>query len=95
MKKGAEGTMEMLASMPLMERQRATNLNDALTSFRQTSEWGNRGLKGPFARFYMPQHKVHFLTSTNADSGRRCGGREDLSSRSVAVFTIFACASWG
>lgn len=47
-----------LAAMPREQCELAKRLSAAITSVRQTAEWGNRGLKGPFARLYMPQDEV-------------------------------------
>lgn len=49
--------IDALAELDLDARREALALNASLISIRQMSEWGNRGLKGPFARLYMPQHR--------------------------------------
>lgn len=58
LKTGADAVQDQLGHLPLPERQARIALDNAVVSIRQMSEWGNRGLKGPFARLYMPQDEV-------------------------------------
>lgn len=51
----ADATTDFLVSLSLLERNNVVSLHKSMTSVRQASEWGNRGLKGPFARLYFPQ----------------------------------------
>jgi hypothetical protein len=37
-----------------MQRDQVMNFDRQLLSYRQTAEWGNRGLQGAFARLRMP-----------------------------------------